>query len=158
MTPEAPWSGTSTSAATACDTFLVLRTVASVSRLMPPYRTWLVPVISCGRPAMVASKRSTRRSSRGSTSYLRGLLQEELLQLAQLVGHLRGQVVRLGPVVRAVQLPDVVVEGRQLGHRDPGRGVLRHGGPALGGRRPRLPPISKYWVSWRSVAVPSSNE
>ena len=44
-----------------------------------------------------------------------GLDHEQVLQLTQLVGHLRGQVVGLGPVRGAVvQLPHVLVE------RDPG--------------------------------------
>ena len=45
---------------------------------------------------------------------LAGLDQEQPLQVAQPVGMLGGHVVGLGPVVGGVQLPDVVVERRQL--------------------------------------------
>ena len=38
--------------------------------------------------------------------------QEEPLEVMQLLGLLGGEVVRLGPVVGAVQLPDVVVDRR----------------------------------------------
>ena len=53
---------------------------------------------------------------------LRRLDQEEPLQLAELVGLVGGEVVRLRPVVRAVQLPDVVVESGAS--RSPPTGVL----------------------------------
>ena len=60
----------------------------------------------------------------------RGLDQEQALQIAQLVGLVVGKVIGLGPVVRSIELPDVVVEGGRLG-RDPGDAVPRHSGPAL---------------------------
>ena len=41
--------------------------------------------------------------------------QEQPLQLGSSLGLLGGEVVGLGPVVRRVELPDVVVVGRQLG-------------------------------------------
>ena len=62
---------------------------------------------------------------------LGGLDEEEPLQLAELVGLLRGQVVRLRPVVGSVQLPDVVVVGRQRCAHDPRDAVPRHRRPAL---------------------------
>ena len=97
---------------------------------MPPKSSWRLPRISCGRPARSALKRSARRSSSGRTLYFAGLDQEQPLQLRQLLRVLRREVVRLRPVVRAVELPDVVVERRRLGHH-PRRAVTRHGGPAL---------------------------
>ena len=57
--------------------------------------------------------------------------QEQPLELVQLVGLLGGEVVGLGPVVRVVELPDVVVEGRQLGVGYPRRAVAGDRGPAL---------------------------
>ena len=63
---------------------------------------------------------------------LDGLDQPEPLQRREAVGVLRRQVMRLRPVVRSVvQLPDVVVEGRQLLGRQPGRAVPRDGTPPL---------------------------
>ena len=44
---------------------------------------------------------------------LRRLEEELALQVGQLVRVLGGQVVRLGPVVGPVQLPDIVLDGRQ---------------------------------------------
>ena len=61
---------------------------------------------------------------------LPGLDEEQALQLAQLLGLLVGEVVRLRPVVGAVELPDVVVEGGHLGGH-PRDAVPRHRGPAL---------------------------
>ena len=57
----------------------------------------------------------------------------EPLQLVQLLRHLLGEVVRLGPVLaRVVELPDVVVEGRSfLADEQPRRLVSRHRGPSL---------------------------
>ena len=58
--------------------------------------------------------------------------QELPLQLGQLVGHLRGQVVGLRPVgVGVVQLPDVVVEGGRFRRQLPGDGVAGHRRPAV---------------------------
>ena len=61
---------------------------------------------------------------------LAGLDEEQALQLAELVGLLGGEVVGLGPVVGAVQLPHVVVERRQL-LADPRGAVAGAGRPAL---------------------------
>ena len=57
--------------------------------------------------------------------------QEQPLQLAQLLGILGGDVVGLGPVVRCVELPDVVVDRRQLGADHPRDAVTGRRGPAL---------------------------
>jgi len=43
----------------------------SVSRPIPEKSIWEFPLMSVGRPAMSGLNRSTRRSSRGSTLYLR---------------------------------------------------------------------------------------
>jgi hypothetical protein len=67
----------------------------------------------------------------GEDVVLAGFQQEQPLQLVELVGLGGGQVAGLGPVARAVQLPDIVVEGGQLGHHDPG-------GAVAGDRRPAL--------------------
>src|SRR5258705_11491786 len=45
--------------------------------------------------------------------------------------HLLGEVVRLRPVLRGVQLPDVVVESRHLRGDHPWRAVPGHRSPAL---------------------------
>ena len=81
----------------------------------------MLPRISCGRPARSGLNRSTRRSSSGRTLYFAGLDEEQPLEVRELVRLLGREVVRLGPVVRAVQLPDVVVERRQLGAMTHGR-------------------------------------
>ena len=52
------------------------------------------------------------------------------LQLVELLRHLLGEIVRLGPVLVRVELPHIVVECGPWGH-DPGRVVLRDRGPAL---------------------------
>ncbi len=59
-----------------------------------------------------------------------GLDEEQALQLVQAVRLLRGEVVGLGPVVGAVELPDVIVERRWRRH-EPRRAVAGHGRPAL---------------------------
>ena len=70
ITPFAgPSAGASIDAVTLNDRFLMSMTLPSLSRFIPGNSTWLVPVISCGRPAMVALSRSNRRSSIGSTLY-----------------------------------------------------------------------------------------
>jgi hypothetical protein len=78
--------------------FLVLTTLLSVSRPMPPKSSCEVPRTSTGRPTRSALKRSMRRSSSGSTLYLRASVEPELLQLGQLLGLLGRHVVRLAPV------------------------------------------------------------
>ena len=66
---------------------------------MPPNSSCELPLTSTGRPARSALKRSMRRSSSGSTLYLRASLSQSALQLGELLGHLGGEVVRLAPVV-----------------------------------------------------------
>ena len=120
-----------TSAVTAWDLFLRLITLFSESRPMPPNSSWVLPLMSWGRPARSALNRSNLRSSSGKTLYLRGLDQEEPLQVVQPVGVLGGHVAGLGPVVGGVELPDVVVERGQLLAGLPRGGVAGHRGPAL---------------------------
>ena len=67
ITPFAPDSGTTISAVTACDLFLMLTIEFSESRPMSPKRIWVVPRISTGRPAVSGFMRSATRSSSGST-------------------------------------------------------------------------------------------
>ena len=99
---------------------------------MPPNSSCELPLISVGRPARSELKRSIRRSSSGSTLYLRASSHEQRLELGELVGHLGGEVVRLGPVgVGVVELPGVVVERRQRQTLDPRRRVAGDRGPAL---------------------------
>ena len=106
-----PFVAASMDAVTLNDRFLMSMTLPSLSRFIPGNSTWLVPVISCGRPAMVAFSRSNRRSSIGSTLYFDRLDQPQPLQLRQPLRLLGGEVPGLGKVVVAVvELPDVVVQ------------------------------------------------
>ena len=57
MTPSAPAAGTVTSALTEWDLFLMLMTDPSVM-CIPLKSSWLLPVVSCGRPAMSGLIRS----------------------------------------------------------------------------------------------------
>ena len=70
ITPSAPPSGTSTSAVTENDLFLMLTTLVSDSRPMPGKNSWELPRIRVGRPASSGLSRSAERSSSGSTLYL----------------------------------------------------------------------------------------
>ena len=67
MTPSAPFAGTTISAVTECDLFLILTTEFSLRRPMLPNRIWDLPLISTGRPAISELNRSPSRSSSGST-------------------------------------------------------------------------------------------
>ncbi len=133
ITPSAPDSGTSISAVTAWDLFLMLTTQFSDRRPMPPKRSWVLPLISTGRPAMSGFIRFARSVVERQHVVARRLDQPQALQLVELLRHLLGQVVRLAPVlVGVVELPDVVVEGGHLlADEQPGRLVPRHRGPAL---------------------------
>ena len=70
-------------------------------------------VISCGRPGEVGVEALDAAVVEREHVVLRRLDQEQALQLGQLLRVLRGEVVRLRPVVGAVELPDVVVERRR---------------------------------------------
>ena len=97
---------------------------------MPPKSSCVVPLTSCGRPARSALNRSNAAVVEREDVVLRRLDQEQPLQLRELLGLLLREVVRLRPVVRAVELPDVLVERRPLG-RYPRRAVAGDRGPAL---------------------------
>ena len=86
ITPFAPSSGTSTSAVSANDLFFVTTTEFSVSRPIPPNRIWRVPRTSCGRPARSGLKRSTRRSSSGSTLYFAASIRNSVWSCASFSG------------------------------------------------------------------------
>ena len=68
ITPSAPDFGTSISAVTAWDLFLMLTTEFSDRRPMPAKRTWVFPLINTGRPAVSGFIRFARSSSSGNTS------------------------------------------------------------------------------------------
>ena len=70
ITPSTPPSGTSTSAVTENDLFLMFTTLFSDSRPIPAKNSWEFPWIRVGRPALSATARSMLRSSRGNTLYL----------------------------------------------------------------------------------------
>jgi len=67
MTPSAPASGTSISAMTACDWFLMFTTQFSDRRPMPPKSSWVFPLISVGLPAKSEFSRPAVSSSIGKT-------------------------------------------------------------------------------------------
>ena len=92
ITPSAPPSGTSTSAVTENDLFLMLTTLFSDRRPMPGKNSWEVPRISVGRPAIVGSSRSDVRSSIGSTLYFVASISQSRCSLASIVGLLGGEV------------------------------------------------------------------
>ena len=111
MTPLAPPAGTSTSAVTENDLFLMTTTLFSVSRPIPPKSSCELPRTSCGRPARSALKRSNRRSSSGSTPYLAASIRKSRCSSASFSGISFARSRAWVQSVRAVvQLPDVVVE------------------------------------------------
>ena len=117
-----PSVAASMDAVTVNDRFLMSRTLPSLSRFIPGNSTWDVPVISCGRPAIVAFSRSNRRSSIGRTLYRTASISHSRCSFASRSG-CRRQISGLGPVVVAViQLPDVVVQRGQ--HLVGSHGVL----------------------------------
>ena len=86
ITPSAPPSGTSTSAVTENDLFLMLTTLFSDSRPMPGKNSWEFPRIRVGRPAIAGSSRSEVRSSIGSTLYLVASISQSRCSLASISG------------------------------------------------------------------------
>ena len=91
-TPSAPPSGTSTSAVTENDLFLMLTTLFSDSRPMPGKSSWELPWMSVGRPASSGFSRSAVRSSIGQHVVLDRLDEPQPLQLVQLLGVLGREV------------------------------------------------------------------
>ena len=92
-------SGTSISAVTEWDLFLMLRTQFSDRRPMPPKRSWVFPLISTGRPAVSGFIFSTTPVVDRQHVVARRLDQPQALQFVQLLRHLLGQVVGLAPVL-----------------------------------------------------------
>ena len=98
---------------------------------MPPKRTWVFPSISTRAAGQVGVDSLEQPVVDGQHVVARRLDEPEALQLAELLRHLLGEVLRLAPVlVGVVELPDVIVERRGLFLR-PRVGVPRHRGPAL---------------------------
>ena len=116
ITPSAPPSGTSTSAVTENDLFLMLTTLFSESRPMPGKNSWELPADQ-GRPPGHRRLEPLRRCGRrcGSTLYLVASISHSRCSLASRSGVLGGEVAGLAVVGAAVvELPHVVVEGGQL--------------------------------------------
>ena len=67
ITPLAPDCGTTISAVTAWDLFLMLTTQFSDRRPMPSKSSWVFPLISTGLPAVSGFMRAIRSSFNGST-------------------------------------------------------------------------------------------
>ena len=86
ITPSAPDAGTSSSAVTENDLFLMLSTLFSESRPMPGKSTWERPRIRVGRPAIAGSMRSAVRSSMGSTPYFVASMSHNRCSLASTSG------------------------------------------------------------------------
>src|SRR5688572_17769275 len=132
IVPSAPESGTSRFAVTENDLFLIETTLFSDSRPIPANRSWELPLMRVGRPAI--GHRSLDAPVVERQHVVPGGLDQPLaLQLVELVRHLLRQVVRLCPVLAAVvQLPHVVIECRScLAGHEPRRKVLCHCAPAL---------------------------
>ena len=82
---------------------------------MPGKRTWRVPLDQRGAAGHGGNHALPAAVVQRQDVVAGGFDQPLPLQLGQLLGHLRGQVVGLGPVgIGVVQLPDVVVEGGRL--------------------------------------------
>ena len=134
IVPFAAASGTTTSAVTENDLFLMLRTLDSDRRPIPPNSTCELPRTSCGRPAMSALSRSAVRSSSGSTLYFVASMQPQALELVQLVGHLlrRGRSTGSSPASRRrAPRRRRRTPARLRAAHDPRRAVLGHRAPAL---------------------------
>ena len=115
ITPSAPFAGTSTSAVTANDLFLMLTTLFSDRRPMPANSSCELPLTSIGPAGQVGVDALDLPVVERQHVVLDRFDQPQPLQLVQLLGHLLRQVVRLRPVLAAVvELPHVVVERRHL--------------------------------------------
>ena len=133
ITPSAPPSGTSTSAVTENDLFLMLTTLFSERRPMPGKNSWESPRIRLGRPGDVGVEAFAGAVVDREHVVLGGLDEPEPLQLGQHLRMLGSQVAGLAVVaVAVVQLPDVVVERRQSAADHDPRGLV------LGDRAPAL--------------------
>ena len=94
--------------------FFIVTTEFSVSRPMPPKRSWDVPAYELRTAGHVGVEALEAPVVERQDVVLPRLDQEQALELGQLVRLLVREVVGLRPVVGAVQLPDVVVERRHL--------------------------------------------
>ncbi len=107
------------SAVTVCDLFFRLTTQSSLIR-MPGNSSWLFPRISCGPPGEIGIEALDSAIVQRHHVVFDGLDEPQPLHVGELLGILRSQVVGLGPVVWAIELPGVVVEWRQGGVHVPG--------------------------------------
>ncbi len=133
ITPSAPLAGTSSSDVTANDLFLMLITLFSDRRPMPAEQELRVALDQHGAAGQVGIDALDLPVVERQHVVLDRLDQPQPLELVQLLRHLLGQVVGLGPVLAAVvELPDIVVEGGHLlPPHLPRRAVLGHRAPAL---------------------------
>ena len=114
ITPSAPPSGTSTSAVTENDLFLMFTTLFSESRPMPGKNSCELPVDQGRAPGQFGVGPLAGAVVHGQHVVLGGLDEEEALQLGQLLWLLGREVAGLAVVaVAVVELPHVVVEGGQ---------------------------------------------
>ena len=86
MTPFAPPSGTTISAVTENDLFLMLMTPFSESRPMPAKSSCEFPRMSVGRPARSGLRRPAGAVVHGQHPVLRRLDEPQLLQARELLG------------------------------------------------------------------------
>src|SRR3954454_6928274 len=98
MTPSAPASGTTTSAGTAWDLFLMLMRLFSLRRPMPPNSSCEFPLPNLRAADELGVEPLDATIVEREHVVLVGLLEPELLQLRQLLRHLSRKVARLAPV------------------------------------------------------------
>ena len=122
-------SGTTTFAVTECDLFLMLSTQFSLTR-MPVEQQLGVAADQLRAPGDVGVDPLESAVVERDDVVLDRLDQPKPLQLSQFLRVVGGQIVGLGPVVGAVEFPDVVVERRRRVGL-PRRAVLGHRRPAL---------------------------
>ncbi len=94
---------------TAYDLFFITTTEFSVSRPMPAEQDLAVAVDELRPPGQVRVEALDAAVVERQDVVLAGLDEEQPLEMGQPLGLLRREVMRLRPVVGAVQLPDVVV-------------------------------------------------
>ena len=112
ITPSAPLVGHHDLGGDGVRLVLELTTTEfSDRRPMPPKRSWRVAPDQLRPSREVGVEPLDPAVVEREDVVLRRLDQEEPLQLGELLRLLGREVVRLRPVVRGVELPDVVVEG-----------------------------------------------
>ena len=122
ITPAAPPSGTSISAVTACDLFLMTTTEFSRQPAHAPEEELRVAADQLRAAGEIGVEALEAPVVERQDVVPRRLDQEQPLELGELLGLLGGEVVGLGPVVGPVELPDVVVDRRAA--RSPPTAVL----------------------------------